>query len=71
MSSRGSESGTGREGLVAFLVQLTDGATCDLEEIYDHICRHDEPGSADRVLNQSEIAFKSLAESPERGSHVK
>lgn len=56
---------------MAFLVQLTDGATCDLEKIYDHICRDDAPGSADRVLNQSEIAFKSLAESPERGSHVK
>ncbi len=56
---------------MAFLVQLTDGATCDLEEIYDYINRHDAPGSADHVLNQIEIAFNSLAEFPERGSHVK
>lgn len=50
------------------LVQLTDGATCDWEEIYDYIYRHDVPGSADHVLNQSDIAFGSLAEFPERGS---
>ncbi len=56
---------------MAFLVQLTDDAACDLEEIHDYICRHDALGSADHVLNQIEIAFSSLAEFPERGSHVK
>ena len=56
---------------MAFLVQLTDAATCDLEAIHDYIYRHDAPGSADHVLNQIESAFSSLAEFPERGSHVK
>ena len=68
MSSRGSESGTGPVAPNGPLVRLTDGATCDWEEIYDYIYRHDVPGSADHVLNQSDIAFGSLAEFPERGS---
>ena len=59
-----------RQGsLMAFLVQLTDDATRDLEEICDYIDRHDEPGRADYVLEQIEKAFSSLSEYPERGNY--
>ena len=54
---------------MAFLVQLTDDATRDLEEICDYIDRHDEPDRADYVLEQIEKAFSSLAEYPERGNY--
>ena len=54
---------------MAFLVQLTDDATRDLEEICDYIDQHDEPGRADYVLEQIEKAFSSLAEYPERGNY--
>ena len=54
---------------MAFLVQLTDDAARDLEEICDYIARHDEPGRADYVLEQIEKAFSSLSESPERGNY--
>ncbi|MDE2734535.1 MAG: type II toxin-antitoxin system RelE/ParE family toxin [Gemmatimonadota bacterium] len=54
---------------MAFLVQLTDDAMRDLEEICDYIDRHDEPGRADYVLEQIEKAFSSLAEYPERGNY--
>ena len=54
---------------MAFLVQLTDDATRDLEEICDYIDRHDEPGRADYVLEQIEKAFSSLSEYPERGNY--
>ncbi len=54
---------------MAFLVQLTDDATRDLEEIYDYIDRHDEPGRADDVLEQIEKAFSSLSEHLERGNY--
>ena len=54
---------------MAFLVQLTDDATRDLEEIYDYIERHDEPRRADYVLEQIEKAFSSLSEYPERGNY--
>ena len=53
---------------MAFLVQLTDDATRDLEEIYDYIDQHDEAGRADYVLEQIEKAFSSLSEYPERGN---
>ena len=52
---------------MAFLVQLTDDATRDLEEICDYIDRHDEPDRTDYVLEQIEKAFSSLSEYPERG----
>ena len=48
---------------MAFLVQLTDDATCDLEKICDYIDRHDEPGRAAYVLKQIEKAY------PERGNY--
>ena len=54
-----------------FLVQLTDDATCDLEEICDYIERHDAPGKADHVLEQIERAFGSLSKHPRRGNYPK
>ena len=54
---------------MAFLVQLTNDAARDLEEICDYIERHDEPGREDYVLEQIEKAFSSLSEYPERGNY--
>ena len=54
---------------MSFLVQLTDDATRDLEDICDYIDRHDVPGRADYVLEQIEKAFSSLSEYPERGNY--
>ena len=54
---------------MTFLVQLTDDATRDLEEICDYIDQHSEPSRADYVLEQIEKAFISLAEYPERGNY--
>ena len=54
---------------MAFLVQLTDDATRDLEEICDYIDQHDEPSRADYVLEQVEKAFSSLSEYPEHGNY--
>ena len=54
---------------MAFLVQLTDDATRDLEEICAYVDRHDKPDRADYVLEQIEKAFSSLAEYPERGNY--
>ena len=42
---------------MSFLVQLTDDAAGDLEEICDYIDRHDGPGRADHVLEQIEERF--------------
>ena len=55
---------------MAFLVQLTDDAARDLEEICDYIERRDEPDRADDVLEQIERAFSSLSEYPERGNYL-
>ena len=54
-----------------FLVQLTDDATHDLEEICDYIEQHDAPGKAEHVLEQIERAFGSLAKNPRRGNYPK
>lgn len=54
-----------------FLVQLTDDASRDLEEICDYIARHDAPGSADHVLDRIEKAFAGLCEHPRRGNYPK
>ena len=54
-----------------FLVQLTDDAARDLEEICDYIDQHDSPGRADHVLERIEKAFSSLSEHPQRGSYPK
>jgi toxin ParE1/3/4 len=56
---------------MSFAVLLTDGATRDLEEIYDYVAQHDAPGKADRLLEQIEKVFTSLSESPERGAYPK
>ena len=48
-----------------FLVQLTDDATGDLEEIYDFIERQDVSGRADHVPEQIKNAFHRLSEYPE------
>ena len=54
-----------------FLVQLTDDAARDLEEICDYIEQHDAPGKADHVLEQIERVFGSLAKNPRRGNYPK
>ena len=54
-----------------FLVQLTDDAARDVEEICDYIEQHDAPGKADHVLEQIERAFGSLAKHPRRGNYPK
>ena len=51
------------------LVQLTDDAVRDLEDIWDYLVRQDVPDQADYVLGQIEKAFGSLSEYPERGNH--
>ena len=56
---------------MSFLVQLTDDAARDLEEIYDYIDRHDSPGRDDHVLRRIEKAFSSLSEHAHRGSYPK
>jgi toxin ParE1/3/4 len=50
-----------------FNVFLTNGATHDLEELYEYIVLHDVPGNADYVLAQIEKVFSSLSEAPDRG----
>ena len=54
-----------------FLVQLTNDAARDLEEIFDYIDRHDARDRADHVLEQIEKAFHSLSEHPHRGNSPK
>ena len=56
---------------MSFLVQLTDDATRDLEEICDYIERHDAPGRADYVLDQIEKILQSLSEHSRRGNYPK
>ncbi len=52
-----------------FLVQLTDDAARDLEDICDYIAQHDGPGRADHVLEQIERAFRNLSQNPQRGAY--
>ena len=54
-----------------FLVQLTDDAARDLEELCDYIVHHDTPRSADLVLDQIERAICTLTEFPQRGAYPK
>lgn len=56
---------------MSFLVQLTDDAARDLEEICDYIERHDASGRADDVLNQIDRELPSLSEHPRRGNYPK
>jgi toxin ParE1/3/4 len=52
---------------VPFQVVLTDLATRDLDELVDHIARHDSPPAADHVLDRIAGTLGSLAEHPDRG----
>ena len=54
-----------------FAVFLTNDAARDLEELYDYIALHDEPQSADYVLEQIERVLSRLSEFPGRGAHPK
>jgi toxin ParE1/3/4 len=54
-----------------FKVLLTNDAAQDLDELYDHIARHDAPRKAGYVLEPIEKAFSKLSEFPERGAHPK
>ena len=54
-----------------FLVQLTDDAASDLEEICDYIARNDSTDRAEHVLERIEEVFGSLSEQPQRGSYPK
>jgi toxin ParE1/3/4 len=54
-----------------FQVLLTEDAVQDLDEIHDHIGRHDDADRAERVLARLEAAIEGLAANPERGSHPK
>ena len=54
-----------------FLVQLTDDAARDLDEICEYIERHESPSRADHVLERIESALSSLSERPERGRYPK
>ena len=56
---------------MSFLVQLTDNATCDLEEIFDCTDRHDSPTTDGYVLNRFENTFSSLSDQPYRCSYPK
>jgi toxin ParE1/3/4 len=57
--------------LKPFSVLLTDNAAQDLEDLFEHIARHDAPEQADYVLEQIEKAFADLSEFPERGTFPK
>jgi toxin ParE1/3/4 len=54
-----------------FKVLLTNGATRDLEEIYEYISLHDTPEKADYVLDKIESIFTELSEFTERGTFPK
>ena len=56
---------------MSYKVFLTADAVNDLEEIYEYIAYHDAPEKAEHVLGRIERTFKSLSESPERGSFPK
>ena len=51
------------------LVELTDDALHDLEEIWHYIDRYDGPDRADYVLARLEEAFGSLSAHAHRGSY--
>ena len=56
---------------MSFLVQLTDDAVRDLEEICKYIEQHDSPTRADYVLDHIEKAFDGLSGHPQRGDYPK
>lgn len=56
---------------MSFQVIVTDGATRDLEWLYDYIERHDGSDKADYVLKQIEKAVLGISNRTERGSYPK
>ena len=56
---------------MSFEVFLTADAVQDLEELYQHIVRHDAPGKAENVLARIKKTFNSLSETPARGVYPK
>lgn len=56
---------------MTFQVFLTDDASRDLAELYDHIEFHDVAGKADYLLDHIEKALSGLADNPERGAYPK
>ena len=54
-----------------FEVFLTDDAARDLEQLYEYIRRHDDPGKTDYVLGRIEESLSSLSENPKRGAFPK
>ena len=56
---------------MSFLVQLTDDAVRDLEEICKYIEQYDSLTRADYVLDHIEKAFDSLSGHPQRGNYPK
>ncbi len=53
----------------AFEVVPTEDASADLEELHEHIARHDAPARADHVLDRIQEILDTLATFPERGSY--
>lgn len=56
---------------MSFAVHLTADAARDLEDLYDHIARHDAPEKAEHVLGKIEKTLATLSASPKRGVHPK
>ncbi|KQC10414.1 MAG: plasmid stabilization protein [Smithella sp. SDB] len=56
---------------MSFEVFLTDDAVRDIKELYQYIANHDTPEKAQNVLTKIEKTFKSLSETPERGTYPK
>jgi len=54
-----------------FDVVLTEGATHDLDRIYDYIAEHDSLEKAEATLARIERVVASLSALPDRGTHPK
>lgn len=52
-----------------FVVQLTDDAADDLEEIVDYFSRQDAPGRTEHDLERIEQAFQALSPYTEPGGY--
>ena len=51
-----------------YQILVTEDASRDVEEIYDHIARFDSPARADHVLDRLVEVAEGLTTSPERGA---
>lgn len=54
---------------MACRVRLTRDAARDLTDLHGYIASHDSPLKADRVLDRLVVLARSLALTPQRGSH--